>query len=96
MELRIKDYIIRPDNWTTWSLTKLMTTKEWENAGNTYEGNTIYPKDLKTCILRIREDMRRGDKSYGETLEQFSKDLQRIDNTLMSFIEKAIIDFNNK
>lgn len=95
MEIRIKDYIIRPDNGSTWSLTKLITTKEGNNIGGTYESSATFSKDLETCILRIREDMRRDDKSYGETLEQFAKDLQTIDNTLMSFIEKAVIDFKD-
>lgn len=89
MELRIKDYIIKPDNWNTWSLTKLITTKEWENKWKVYEGSPIFPKDLPTCILRIREDMRREDSSYAETLEQFTNDLKSIDKELMKYIEEA-------
>lgn len=92
MEIRIKNYIIRPDNGSTWSLTKEMVRKEGDNIGETYEGNTIYPKDLKTCIIRIREDFIREDKTFCETLDNTIQTLVEIDEKLKQYIEKAIID----
>lgn len=94
MELRIKDYIIRPDNGSTFALSKEMTVKEWENQGNVYEWNTIYPKDLKSCILRIREDLRREDKTVCKSLDDFAKVLLEIDESLVNYIDEAIILFN--
>ena len=80
---------MRPDNGSTWALSEIINNKKtWEP----YETNTIYPRDLKACILRIREEFRKEEKLYTENLNEFLAWLEKIDQKLNAF--KDILDFN--
>lgn len=91
MEIRIKDYILRPDNGSTWSLTKVNTRKEGEKEGEEYEWATIYPKNLKKCLLRVREDLIREDKIVCNSIDSAISSLDNIDIRLMDYIDKVVI-----
>ena len=91
MEIRIKDYIIRPDNGSTWQLSRVAIKKSGNDIWG--EGETVqgYPKDVYHCILRIREDMRREDPTVCNSFNEWVAKLQEIDIILKDYINKAII-----
>ena len=93
MEIKIKDYVIRPDNGTTWQLSKIATSKEKQEQ---YETGAIYPRDLLHCILRIREDLRRDDLFSFDTLDKAMEHLENIDKDLLIHVEKALKEANIK
>jgi len=91
MEIKIKDYIIRPDNGWSWQLSRLVTRKTGNNIGAIEESPQCYPKDIYHCILRIREDLRREDPTACNTFNEWVAKLQEIDIILKDYIDKAII-----
>lgn len=89
MKIRIENFIAQPDNGSSWALSKVLVSKK---NGKEYETQTIYPSSLKNCLLRIREELRREEGNYTESIDAFLVKLEEVDKKMISYIEKAAID----
>lgn len=77
-------YMIRPDNWKTWSVSDILTNKdeESENFEKEYESNTRYPRDLLAALMMVRE--RELRKKEMQTLDDYIKAIKEIDSAIVS------------
>ena len=77
-------YIIRPDNWKTWSVSDILTNKDKdsENFEKEYESNTRYPRDIVAALLMVRE--RELRKKEMQTLDDYIKVIKEIDSAIIS------------
>ena len=77
-------YMIRPDNWKTWSVSDILTNKDEssENFEKEYESNTRYPRDLVAALLMVRE--RELRKKEMQTLDDYIKVIKEIDSAIVN------------
>lgn len=77
-------YMIRPDNWKTWSVSDILTNKneDSENFEKEYESNTRYPRDLLAALMMVRE--RELRKKEMQTLDDYIKVIKEIDSAIVS------------
>jgi len=77
-------YVIRPDNWKTWSVSDILTNKDEDskNFWEEYESNTRYPRDLIAALLMVRDrELRKKDM---QTLDDYIKVIKDIDSAIVS------------
>ena len=87
MQLRIREFIIAPDNGSTFSVSRIMLQKSTREA---YVRAEKWPKDLPTAILRVRDELRKQSKADCHTLEQFVEEIRKIDAEMLEEIKKAV------
>ncbi len=91
MKIKYKNYIIEDDRNCV-QLYEIKTKKDWNNIGEEFESDKIYPINIGLALENILEKERRSKEDTLD-LEWYIKEIKEINKEMKSFIEDNKIKF---